>query len=71
MSNIDDVERQERQQLLKKFELEHASLDQEVALLITNPGFDQIQIGRLKRRKLQLKDMIMKLRSSVLPDVPA
>lgn len=71
MSNIDNVERQERQQLLIKMENEHAELDHEVTLQLTTPGGDQIRICRLKRRKLYLKDMIVKLKSSVLPDVPA
>ena len=71
MSYIDDVERQERQQLLIKMENEHAELDQEVNVQLSTPGGDQIRISRLKRRKLHLKDMIVKLKSSVLPDVPA
>lgn len=71
MSNIDDVERQERQQLLIKMENEHAELDLEVALELSSPGGNQIIISRLKRRKLQLKDMIVKLKSSLLPDVLA
>lgn len=71
MSYIDDVERQERQQLLIKMENEHAELDHEVTLQLAAPGGDQIRISRLKRRKLHLKDMIVKLKSSVLPDVPA
>lgn len=71
MSNIDDIERQERQQLLIKFENEHAALDQEVALLSCSPGTDQLALSRLKKRKLKLKDMIARLRSSLLPDVIA
>ena len=71
MSYIDDVERQERQQLLIKMENEHAELDLAVTLQLSAPGVDQIIISRLKRRKLHLKDMIVKLKSSVLPDVPA
>lgn len=71
MSNIDDIDRQELQQLLIKLENEHAELDQEVALQMTTPGIDQISISRLKRRKLRLKDMIVKLKSGVMPDVPA
>lgn len=71
MSHIDELERQERRQLLIKLENEHSMLDHEVDLLISNPGCDQLHIGRLKRRKLHLKDMIVKLKSSVLPDVPA
>lgn len=71
MSNIDELERQERRQLLIKMENEHASLDQEVALLLAGHGTDQMHINRLKRRKLHLKDMIVRLKSSLLPDVPA
>jgi len=71
MSNIDDIERQERQQLLIRLENEHAALDQDVALLSCSPGADQIAISRMKRRKLKLKDMIAILRSSLLPDVIA
>lgn len=70
MSNIDNIERHERRQLLIELENEHAELDQEVALQMANLG-DQFSISRLKRRKLHLKDMIVKLRSGVLPDVPA
>ncbi len=71
MSNMDNIERLERQQLLIKLENEHAELDQTVALQLASPGYDQIVVSRLKRRKLQLKDMIVKLKSSMLPDVPA
>ena len=71
MSHIDELERQERRQLLIKLENEHASLDHEVELLLAGHGGDQLQVSRLKRRKLQLKDMIVKLKSSLLPDVPA
>lgn len=71
MSNIDDMDRLELKQLLAKLQNEHASLDQEVALKAATPGVDQIAISRLKRRKLNLKDMITKLKSGVLPDLPA
>ncbi|MEM7260067.1 MAG: DUF465 domain-containing protein [Pseudomonadota bacterium] len=71
MSLIDELERQERRQLLIKLEYEHSTLDHEVALLISSPGSDQLHVGRLKRRKLHVKDMIVKLKSSLLPDVPA
>jgi hypothetical protein len=68
MSNLDDIDRQERKKLLNRLELEHAALDQDVALLTCSPGADQLTISRMKRRKLQLKDMIAQLRSSLLPD---
>jgi len=71
MSNIDDIERQERRKLLSKLENEHAALDQDVALLSCSPGTDQLKLSRMKRRKLKLKDMMSQLRSSLLPDVIA
>jgi len=71
MSNIDDVDRQEQRQILIRLENEHAALDREVAEYSVLQGADQIALSRLKKRKLQLKDAIVKLKSSVLPDLPA
>ncbi len=71
MSNIDDIERQEQRQTLIRLENEHAVLDRQVAALTAISGSDQMQLGRLKKRKLLLKDAIVRLRSSVLPDLPA
>lgn len=71
MSNSDDVERQEQRQILIRLENEHATLDRQVAEYAATSGMDQMALSRLKRRKLQLKDAIVKLKSSVLPDLPA
>jgi len=71
MSNNDDIDRQEKRQILIRLENEHAALDQQVADYAASSGIDQIMLSRLKRRKLQLKDQIVRLRSSVLPDLPA
>ncbi len=71
VSNIDDIGRQEQRQMLVRLENEHAALDQQVAEYSESSGADQMQLSRLKRRKLQLKDAIVRLKSSVLPDLPA
>ena len=71
MSNIDEVDRQEQRQILIRLENEHSALDTQVAEFSSATGADQITLSRLKRRKLQLKDAIVKLRSNVLPDLPA
>ncbi len=71
MSNLDDIDRRERRQLLIKLENEHAALDEEVALSTAIAGFDQLHIGRLKKRKLRLKDIITQVKSSIVPDVIA
>lgn len=71
MSNRDDLERQELAELLAQLQKEHTELDQQVALVSEQPVADQLYLGRMKRRKLYLKDMIMQLRSDVMPDMPA
>ena len=57
----------------KLFELreEHRALDAAIeALAITSPN-DQISLGRLKRRKLQLKDQIKFFEDQLRPDIIA
>jgi hypothetical protein len=50
---------------------EHRDLDDAIARVLDTAPFDQIRVQRLKKRKLQLKDMIAKLQSELLPDIPA
>lgn len=63
--------REEQRQILIRLENEHAALDRQVAEFADSSGTDQMQLSRLKRRKLRLKDEIVKLKSNVLPDLPA
>ena len=51
--------------------VEHRDLDDAIARIAETPPFDQIQIQRLKKRKLMLKDQIARLRSNLLPDIIA
>ena len=46
-------------------------MDDIIHRLIIDPMVDQLQIRRLKKRKLNLKDMIMKLESKLIPDIEA
>jgi len=50
---------------------EHRQLDEKIAELATNPEFDQIEVQRLKKRKLQLKDEIALLENAIIPDIIA
>lgn len=50
---------------------EHSDLDDVINGLIDEVSFDQIQMQRLKKRKLLLKDEIAKLESQLLPDIIA
>ena len=50
---------------------EHRDLDDVIARLSEAATVDQLQIQRLKKRKLALKDQIAKLESALLPDIIA
>ena len=56
---------------LDNLQLEHRDLDDVIDHLIETRPFDQLQIQRLKKRKLALKDQISKLESRLLPDIIA
>jgi hypothetical protein len=56
---------------LIELETEHRDLDDAIKSMEDGVYVDQIQLKRLKKKKLQLKDTIAKLRSSLIPDVPA
>ncbi len=50
---------------------EHRQLDREIAELATSPEVDQIEVQRLKKRKLHLKDEIAMLENAIIPDIIA
>jgi len=56
---------------IAQFKIEHHDLDDAISRLSEGPYVDQIQIRRLKKRKLQLKDAIAKLESKLIPDLNA
>ncbi|HEX9181324.1 MAG TPA: DUF465 domain-containing protein [Burkholderiales bacterium] len=56
---------------IRELQIEHRDLDAVIARLSDTPYPDQLQLRRLKKRKLLLKDMITKLEMSLVPDIPA
>jgi hypothetical protein len=56
---------------LAELELEHRDLDDVINNLMNKSDFDQIKVGRLKKRKLALKDQITALRGRLIPDIIA
>ena len=54
-----------------ELQVEHRDLDQIIARLATEPTHDELQLRRLKKRKLQIKDQIMHLQIQLVPDIPA
>ena len=67
MSNIsEDVKMR-----IIELEVEHRDLDSVIDLLSTSGQHEELQLRRLKKRRLQLKDHITLLRMQLVPDIPA
>jgi hypothetical protein len=58
-------------QRLHALEVEHHDLDDVIDRLAVDPVLDQLQLRRLKKRKLFLKDQISRLRARLIPDIIA
>ncbi len=56
---------------LVRLRLEHRDLDAAIEALRAVPAPDQLQIARLKKRKLRLKDEIALLEDQLIPDIIA
>jgi hypothetical protein len=70
-AGIGDPRRVELMEKLAQLTLEHRDLDDLLHRLANDRSLDQVQIQRLKRRKLLLKDQIVRLSREMDPDVPA
>lgn len=71
MSDFDNDELIELYQQLESMRLEHRDLDAAINALQEHYYPDQIQLTRMKKRKLLLKDSIAKLESRLIPDLNA
>jgi hypothetical protein len=56
---------------LKELRVAHRDLDVTIEELAHDPLIDQIRIKRLKKRRLVLKDMIVRLESDLIPNLNA
>jgi hypothetical protein len=54
-----------------ELEIEHRDLDDVILRLSAAPDRDDLQLRRLKKRKLQLKDQLIRLKMMLVPDIPA
>jgi hypothetical protein len=57
--------------LIAELREEHRDLDQAIIRLAEDPSVDQLQLRRMKKRKLKLKDWISFLQSQLIPDIDA
>lgn len=57
--------------LIAELREEHRDLDEAIARLSEDPSVDQLQLRRMKKRKLKLKDWLAFLESQLIPDIDA
>ena len=66
MTDVQDIQRR-----IIELDVEHRDLDAVISMLAADGHADQLQLRRLKKRKLQLKDHITLLKMQLVPDIPA
>jgi len=64
-------EERELREQLARLQQEHRDLDAAIAALAMSPGSDVIQVQRLKKRKLVLRDKIRVIEDQLTPDIIA
>jgi hypothetical protein len=69
--NANMIDVQEIHRRIVELDVEHRDLDAVIDMLTRDGHSDQLQLRRLKKRKLQLKDHITLLKMQLVPDVPA
>ena len=62
---------EEMERRLEILRIEHRDLDAAIGALAVNPQGDQLQIARLKKRKLRLRDEIAMIEGALIPDIIA
>jgi hypothetical protein len=65
-TNADSIRRR-----IIELEVEHRDLDLAIQALVEAQTHEELQIRRMKKRKLQLKDHITLLKMQLVPDIPA
>ena len=66
MTDVESIKRR-----IAELQLEHRGLDSMIEAVGQQTRFDELQLRRLKKRKLQIKDAIALLQMQLIPDVPA
>ena len=62
---------QDDAQNIEALRAEHRRLDDQIAVLTAQPSLNQLELARLKRQKLRLRDEIQMLVDQSIPDIIA
>ena len=68
---LTEEERAQLESRLHQLQIEHGDLNDVIAKLTLDPLQDQLQLRRLKKRKLLLKDQLERMRALLIPDIIA
>ncbi len=68
---MNDESQEILRQKLESLLLEHRDLDDVIRHLTQDPSFNELQLSRMKKRKLMLKDAISRIKSRLIPDIEA
>ena len=71
MSIGQDIDIEAIRARIAELSLEHRDLDDAITALTNGPVANQLQMQRMKKRKLALRDQIIRLESLILPDIIA
>jgi hypothetical protein len=66
-----EAHEQEQSARLERLKMEHRDLDDSIEALRAQSAPDQLQIARLKKRKLRLRDEIAMIQDRLIPDIIA
>jgi len=66
-----DLNQEVLRKKLEELRLEHRDLDDIIHRLHMTGGIEQMQLQRLKKRKLRLKELILKIENELIPDILA
>lgn len=69
--SLTDEEKSQILARIRALEVEHSDLNDIIDRLVRDPIQDQLQLRRLKKRKLLLKDQIALLKNRLIPDIIA
>lgn len=68
---MSDIDQEQLREKLDELRLEHRDLDDVIHRLHMAGGMEQMQLQRLKKRKLRLKELILKIEDELIPDILA